>query len=243
MTVTTAGEVAKKKPMTRRATPYRDRLRFERLPAAYCHPERIDALLPEGLPSSLRERLHGSTRLNLRLSALLTRRLELSPLTLKDLSTPEGRFAQLEGQALKDALQTVGAIWQARTIRKIILKAPLRELVERLGRDTHRAALRFVNLAPEPASDRQAISSETPDIDKLMRWIERDGLLAANAWCRHQPAALAERLRLKLPPGSEIDGEPPTRYIDRGPKIVDRVIMMLPAAIGKSTDDMVLTNG
>lgn len=244
MTVTAAGENAESpsmagSTMAPNAKPHRDRLRFERLPAAYCHPERIGAFLPEGLPANYRDRLSGSTRLRLRLSALLTRRFALSSLTLKDLATPEGRFAQLEGTALKDSLRKIGAIWQARNLRKIILKAPLRELVERLGRDNHRAALRFVDLAPEPVSEPDAFSVDAPDIEKLMGWIERDGMIAVNAWCRHQPAALAQRLRLKLPPGPETDDEPPASYLDRGPKIVDRVIMLLPAAVEGSVDKTV----
>jgi hypothetical protein len=222
---------------------HRARLRFERLPAAYCHPERIGAFLPDGLPANFRDRLSRSPRLRLRLSALLTRRLGLSPLTLKDLAAPEGRFAQLEGKALEGALRKIGAIWQARNIRKIILKEPLRELVEHLGRDNHRAALQFVNLAPEPASDRDTFSIETPDIDKLMGLVERDGLIAVNAWCRQQPAALAERLRLKLPPGPETDNEPPARYLERGPKIVDRVVTMLPTAGEDSVDGRMGAHG
>jgi hypothetical protein len=242
MIVASAGESASHK-MTRRATPYRDRLRFERLPAAYCHPERLGVFLPERLPASFRERLSGSPRLRLRLSALLTKRLGLSPLTLSDLATQEGRFAQLEGEALKDALRKIGAIWQARNIRKIILKAPLRELVQHLGQDNHRVALRFVNLAPEPAGDTDMFSVDTPDIQKLMACVERDGLIAVNAWCQRQPAALGERLRLKLPPGPATDREPPARYRDHGPKIVDRVIMLLPAAADNRDNDVVLGDG
>lgn len=235
MTVTAAGTHAED-PMAGSTQPYRDRLRFERLPAAYCHPERLCSLLPQALPTSFRDRLARSARLRLRLSALLTRRFQLSPLESTSLATSAGRFAQLEGAALEDALRKIGAIWQARNIRKIILKAPLRELVERLGRDNHRAALRFIDLTPEPASDRDAFSIETPDIDKLMAWIERDGLLAVNAWCRHQPAPLAERLLLKLPPGPEVDDTPPARYLDCSITIVDRVITSLPVVGRDHTD-------
>ena len=235
--IVTAASKSTLNPITPRATPYRDLLRFERLPAAYCHPERLGTFLPDGLPQDFRDRLSRSTRLRRRLSELLIRRIGLSPLTLKDLATAEGRFVQLEGDALQDALKKVGAIWQARNIRRIILKAPLRELIERLGRDNHRAALRTVNHTPKDASEREAFSPETPDIDELMNWIERDGLLAVNAWCRHQPAALAQRLRLKLPPGPETDGKPATRYLDCGPKIVNRVVMMLPAFNKNRADD------
>ena len=39
--------------------------------------------------------------------------------------------------------------------------------------------------------------------------------------------ALAERLRLKLPPCPEVDEEPPSSHADRGLIIVDRVVMTL----------------
>ncbi|MGI9498694.1 MAG: hypothetical protein ACR2P3_01535, partial [Geminicoccaceae bacterium] len=55
--------------------PHRARLRFEKLPAAYSHPDRIGQLLPDGLPASFRDRLQGSARLRPRLSAVLARRL------------------------------------------------------------------------------------------------------------------------------------------------------------------------
>ncbi|MGI9420100.1 MAG: SctK family type III secretion system sorting platform protein [Geminicoccaceae bacterium] len=209
---------------------YRAQLRFERLPAAYCHPERIARLLPDGLPTTFRDRLQGSERLSHRLSDQLAELFALEPCTSEDLATPEGRFAALEDEELESALRRVGAIWHARTIRKIILAERLRELVVWLGRDNHRAALRFIDLAPEepPGSD-DGSDDDAPDLQVLMGRIERDGLMAVNAWCRHQPAALAERLRLKLPPGPETDDEPPATHIDRGLLIVDRVVMSLPS--------------
>ena len=207
-----------------RAKPCRDWLRFERLPAAYSHPDRIADLLPEGLPTRFRDRLQGSSRLRPRLSALLAKRRALAPCTLQDLATPEGRFVQLEGEDLENALRRIGAIWHARTIRKIILSERLRELIERLGRDNHRAALRFIELAPEDDGEGDG---DAVDVDALMGLIERDSLIAVNAWCRQQPAALGERLRLKLRPCPDVDDEPPASHRDRGVMIVDRVVMTL----------------
>lgn len=201
-------------------TPLRAKLRFERLPAAYCHPGRIGALMPEGLPVIFRDRLQASTRLKLRLSDLITERFQLQACTADDLATPEGRFVQLEGDDLESAVRRIGAIWHAHKIRKIILKDTLRDLIQQLGRDTHRAALRFIDLAPKDDDD-------APDVETLLGWIERDGLIAVNAWCRHQPACLGERLRLKLPPCPDVDDEPPASHRDRGLLIVDRVVMTL----------------
>lgn len=213
-----------------RGGPHRARLRFERLPAAYCHPDRVGKLLPDALPAGFRDRLMSSARLRLRLSSLLARRFALAPCCAGDLATPEGRFVQLEGEDLSSALKRVGAIWHARKIRKIILAEPLRHLIERLGRDNHRAALRYIDLAAEEGTpedgaddDQQAL----PDLEKLLGQIERDGLIAVNAWCHHQSAALAGRLRLKLPPCPEIDDQPPTSHRDRGLMIVDRVVTTL----------------
>ena len=184
----------------------------------------------------------GSSRLRLRLSALLAIRFRLVPCCAGDLETPEARFAKLEGEALKNALKCVGAIWHARSIRQIILAEPLRQLIEGLGRDNHRAALRHIDLAAEDDAaaagngvddDKQA----SAEVDKLLDRIERDGLIAVNAWCHHQPAALAGRLRLKLPPCPEVDDEPPASHQDRGLMIVDRVVKTLPADISEMAND------
>lgn len=204
--------------------PHRSRLRFERLPAAYCHPERLSGLLPDGLPAGFRDRLQGSARLRLRLSTLIARRFALEPVAPDDLATPEGRFVRLDGEDLQNAVRRVGAIWHARALRRVILKDELAKLVEHLGRDNHRAALRFIDLAPENEADDEG---EAPDLDGLMGRIERAGLASVNGWCRHQPAALAARLKLKLPPCPEVDGEPEGGHRCRGPMIVDRVVMML----------------
>lgn len=219
--------------------PHRAQLRFERLPAAYCHPDRIATLLPDGLPVGFRDRLMGSTRLRLRLSSLLARRFRLAPCCAGDLDTPEGRFAQLEGEDLKSALLLAGAIWHARRIRKIILAEPLRHLIERLGRHNHRAALRFIDLAADDDAESAAGDDESalPNVETLLGRIERDGLLAVNAWCHHQPAALAGRLRLKLPPCPEADDQPPASHQDRGLMIVDRVVTTLHAASRDMAND------
>ncbi|MGI9500010.1 MAG: SctK family type III secretion system sorting platform protein [Geminicoccaceae bacterium] len=207
---------------------HRAKLRFERLPSAYTHPERIGSLLPDGLPTNFRDRLMASARSRCRLSALLARHVALPSCMTEDLETPEGRFARLEDEDLENALRRIGAIWHARKIRNLIMAEPLRQLIEQLGRDNHRTALRLIDLSPEddPANgDGEAAS----DVDGLMGWIERDGLIAVNAWCRHQPAALALRLRLKLRPCPEADDEPPARHRDLAVAIVDHVVMTLAA--------------
>lgn len=216
-------------------TSHRARFRFERLPATYCHPDRIGALLPEGLPASFQGRLLGSKRLRARLSSLLIERFQLGPCTADDLTTPEGRFATLEGDELEGLILGIGAVWHARTLRRIILAAELRELIGKLGRDNHKRALRFADLAPEDEGG----GAEMPDIDSLMVMIRQAGVRAINAWSRHQPAALAARLRLKLPPGDEADAEPSEAQQERGLMIVDRVVMSLSA----NPEELVMRDG
>ena len=207
--------------------PLKAMLRFERLPAAYCHPERLQRLLPDGLPVQFRDRLLASKRLRLRLSSLIEARFALDACGPDLLATPAGRFARLEGEALEGALRHVGAIWHARSLRRIILAEPLRQLMDRLGRNIYQAALRGIDLAPDEAPDVTDASETPPDIDRLLDRIERDGLAAVNAWCRQQPAALGARLKLKLRPCPEADGEPTAGHRAYGPIIVDRVSMEL----------------
>ncbi|MGI9506683.1 MAG: SctK family type III secretion system sorting platform protein [Geminicoccaceae bacterium] len=212
--------------------PYRERFRFERLPASYCHAERLRALLPEGLSSCMRDRRLQSPRLRHRLSMLLSERFSLSPLTADDLNTAAGRFARLEGEVLTRALRLAGAIWHAQSLRKIILAEPLRELIERLGRDDYRTALGAIDLSP--AGDN---GDEDIDVDALMARIEQDGLLLINAWCHHQPRALGARLKLKLPPCPAVDDQPPASHCDLGEAVVNRVMTVLLADSNSEGDE------
>lgn len=204
--------------------PHRARLRFERLPAAYCHPDHLAALLPDGLPAGFCAQLQHSVRLRHRLSLLLTRRFSLEPLAQNDLTTPEARFAQLEAADLAQALFLIGAILHARVIRKIILADPLRKLIERLGRDIYRAALRHIDLSPVDDDDQ----NDPADVDALLKRIDRDGLIAVRVWCQHQPAALAGRLKLKLPRCQKDDHVLSVSDPDHGQKIVDHVVRTFP---------------
>ena len=211
---------------------HRERLRFERLQAAYCNGDRLQALLPDSLPSSLRDRLVQSPRLRHRLSTLLSERFAFSPLAADDLNTIAGRFAQLEDEALARALRLAGAIWHAQSLRKIILAEPLHELIERLGRDDYRTALGAIDLSP--AGDN---GDEDIDVDALMARIEQDGLLLINAWCHHQPRALGARLKLKLPPCPAVDDQPPASHCDLGEAVVNRVMTVLLADSNSEGDE------
>ena len=210
--------------------PKRALLRFERLPASYIHPDRLCGCLPAGLPSTYRDRLLEAKRLRLRLSAVLTRRFSLTPCTAEDLDTPEGRFALLEGAALDDAIRRIGAVWNARTIAAVILADCLKELVAWLGRDGYRQALRHVKRAPADV-DRDIIGDK-PDIERLCKTIERDGQYCVHVWCEHQPAFLARRILLKLPPIPEIDNPSLERFQDQGLLITDDVIKEIMADDG-----------
>ncbi len=206
-------------------------LRFERLPSAYGHPERLGACLPSGLPVEVRDQLLSTKRLQPRLSKILMQRFDLRPCTAEGLATLEGRFAQLEGEALSAAIRRIGAIWHARTIAAIILSGCLKELIDRLGQDVYRDTLRHAALAC--TGPDQDIIGERAKIEQLCRNIERDGRHCLEAWCRELPAALGKRLLLKLPPASETDAETFGRFQEQGPVIVDRVMR----EIGDGTGD------
>lgn len=215
--------------------PRREHLRFERLSAAYCHTDRLQALLPEGLSSGFHDRLRQSSRLRPRLSMLLAERLDLASLSRDDLNTPAGRFSLLEGEDLSRALRLAGAIWHAQHLRKIILAEPLRALIERLGRDDYRTALGAIDLSPTKDAEDD-VDDEVIGVETLMAGIEQDGLLLINAWCRRQPDALAARLKLKLPPCPAVDDEPPALHRDHGEAIVDRVMAVLLSARSSGGD-------
>lgn len=210
---------------TSKVGPKRSRLRFEHLPAAYVHPERLGECLPPNLPVRFRDQLLDSPRLQQRLSQALKRRFAIKPCAFEDLDTPEGRFAQAEGDALQGAIRRIGAIWHGRTIRAIILASTLKQLIAWLGRDVHREALCNVNLAG--AELDETILGNDPDIGILCQSIESDGQRCLDMWCRQQPAFLAARLSLKLPPIEDIGVERSAAFRDQGVLIADRVIMSM----------------
>ena len=207
--------------------PKRALLRFERLPAVYIHPERLSRCLPANLSVTYRDRLLRDRRLRLRLSDILTRRFGLPPCVEEELDTPEGRFAQLEGMDLGIVIRRIGAMWHARTIAAIILKDAVRQLVSWLGRGGYRSALRHVRYAR--ADVIPDVVGDQPNIELLCRSIERDGEHCVSAWCRHQPAFLAERLLLKLPPLEELDDQSLEQIQEQGLLIADRVMMEIMA--------------
>lgn len=205
-------------------------LRFERLPATYIHPDRLSGCLPANLPAKYRDRLLHAKRLRSRLSIVLTERFSLAPCVAEDLDTPEGRFARLEGTDLVEAIRRIGAMWHARTIAAIILADSVRELIAWLGRDGYRSALRHVKRAS--ADVNNDVVGEKPNIELLCQMIERDGERCVHVWCEHQPAFLAERLLLKLPPMAEIDDPSLEQFQDQGLLTTDRVIMEIMADDG-----------
>ncbi len=205
-------------------------LRFERLPSAYAHPERLGACFPPGLPVELREKLLNSKRLQRRLSNHLRQHFDLRPCIAEDLATPEGRFVQLEGEALRAAIRQIGAIYHARTIAAIILAGPLKELIDWLGRDVYRKALRHAVLAPIGTDGD--ITGGQAQIEQLCRQIERDGQRCIEAWCRKLPASLGNRLLLKLLPApADGDGDVDP-FSEQGLAIVDRVMREMGDGIG-----------
>lgn len=207
--------------------PKRALLRFERLPAAYIHMHRLGDCLPGDLSAEYRDQLLQSKRLQLRLSGVLKKRFRLPPCVAEDLDTPEGRFAQLEGAALDGAIRRIGAVWHARSIAAIILADSLKELIAWLGRDGYRQALRHVSFASEVVDEE--VIGDKPNIELLCQMIERDGQRCVNAWCDQQPAFLARRLLLKLPPLADIDEQSLEQFQDQGLMIADRVIMEIMA--------------
>jgi hypothetical protein len=151
------------------------------------------------------------------------RRFGLPPCVAEDLDTPEGRLAQLEGADLGRAVRRIGAVWHARTIAAIIIADSLKELISWLGREGYRGALRHVKLATADV-DHDVIGEDKPNIEMLCEMIERDGQHCVHAWCHHQPAFLAKRLLLKMPPMVEIDDQSLEQFREQGLLIADRVM-------------------
>jgi hypothetical protein len=67
-----------------------------------------------------------------------------------------------------------------------------------------------------------ARAQELPAIEGIGARSIEDGLRCVAAWTRAQPAALGQRVRLKLAAHPALDEPPPAPFMDVGPPIVRR---------------------
>lgn len=189
---------------------------FRSQPAAYAHPRRIvrafDGLINDDIASELLQ----EERFRDRLSTLLVKAYALSDEIGADPLSESGRPLVLAARAdLMDWVRRFGAVYWARAIAGVIESSAVVALKEVLGDDTYAAALAHRALA---GPDRRLPEHETLDAA-----ITSAGLRCLAGWCSIQPAWIAQRIRLKVPDGTELDEPVVAPFDQAGPRIVDGV--------------------
>lgn len=179
---------------------FRAALVFNRRPAAYIAPERLAADEPS-LPVEAWRRLLGAPRLSARLSRRILARYGLAGRELWEFVPRRRRLALFDASALRQVALRAGALLHASAIRRIVLRDRVIAVRTLLGEDGHAFAVKrapFLGLPlrlPEPA-DPAAV-------------LEKDGMSCLAAWLRREPEALAQRVRLRFPPGTALDAPVP----------------------------------
>lgn len=186
---------------------------FMRRPAAFIEAARLAACFSNELRPELCARLREASRLQDRLSTLITKHYALPvPVAPEAVSEIDRKVALLPTPRLADLIRRSGAMYWANAIANVVLADEVRLLHEQLGE----ALCAFARTKRELSGPGVAFA---PLAQAPARVVE-DGERCLSAWCQSQPEAVAARVRLKFAPGPDIDGAPPGPFAELGPAIV-----------------------
>lgn len=170
-------------------------LAFERLEIGEIHPDRTLDYLPNGLSLEARKRLVNAARLRGRLDDLAGRKLDLAPIAWDDFQRPGPCLALLDVEQLKRAGHLAAATLEGHACRRLVFKEERQRLDALLPEGSFGFIIRHLDLAwPRlmPAT-----------LDQLVTRIETLGEQLLGLFRNHLRPALADRLRLKLPQGTD----------------------------------------
>jgi hypothetical protein len=177
-------------------------LAFNLVPAAYAHPQRLaNEEASSGLPAATWRRLLACERLAGRLSQRLLARLDAAGPPCWDFGPPLRRLALLPSSELARVARFVGAYLHAGAVRSVIARTPLMALRAAIGEDAYAFAVKRAPFlkAPPPRP-------RPPDIVEA---VLRDGERCLAGWLEGEPRSVAERVRLRFPPGGGLDAPDP----------------------------------
>lgn len=198
-----------------RASALTDWQTFMRQPAAYIDAARLAACLDNQLSAELCGRLQGAGRLRDRLSALIKIHYALAaPVEEDAVGELDRNIALSPFERLAGVVRRAGAIYWANAIANVLLAEKVSQLHEQLGEAVCAFALANRDFSGpdevlEPLADAGARVTEA-------------GERCFAAWCQSLSAAVAARVRLKLPPRQGLDGAPGIPFAEIGPSIVRR---------------------
>ncbi len=183
--------------------------------AVYIDAARLAACFDDEFSPELAERLRGASRLQGRLSDLISKRYALAAPVAEDAITDIDRRISLSPvERLVDLIRRAGAIYWANAIANVVLAEEVRWLHEQLGE-----ALCAFALANRDLSRSGEVLEPLKGASE--RAIE-DGKRCFAAWCQSLPVAVGARVWLKLPTTWELDGGLAEPFAEIGPSIVRR---------------------
>lgn len=182
-------------------------------PAAYTHPTRLAACFDGRISVRLCERLRDASRLQERLSAIISNFYMLAaPVGAEAVSPLDQKVALLPVEQTEEMIRRAGAVYWANAIANVVRAEEVRWLRSRLGEALCTFALANRHLSgPQDKLDL---------VDGADAQIAEDGVRCLGAWCQSQPVAIGGRVRLKSPPGPALDDIAPSSFTDIGPAII-----------------------
>jgi len=185
---------------------------FMAWPASYIHAERLDHCFANGFGRELCGRLRASRRLRDRLSEFIAEQHALAaPVAVDVCDDLDRAIALSSGERLFDIARRCGAIYWARTIAGVVRPAE----VAALHREIDEALCGFALMHRDLAG-----AQELTTIEGIGTLSVEDGLRCIAAWTEAQPAAVGQRVRLKVAAHPALDDPPSAPYVDIGPSIV-----------------------
>lgn len=185
---------------------------FMAWPASYIDAGRLDHCFANRFGHELCDRLRVSRRLRDRLSAIVADHHALAASVTADVCDDRDRAIALSSaERLLDIARRCGAIYWAHAIAGVVRPAE----VVALHREIDEALCSFALMHRD-----LAIAQELPIIEGIGPRSVEDGLRCIAAWTRAQPAAVGQRVRLKLAAHPALDDPPAAPFVDIGPSLV-----------------------
>jgi hypothetical protein len=182
-------------------------------PASYIDLARLAACFDGRISVSVCERLRGASRLQDRLSNIISDFYALAaPVAAAALGQVDQQVALLPVARTSDLVRRAGAVYWAAAIANMVRAEEVRWLRDKLWETRCTLALANRNLAGPPR--------KLEPVDGADVRIAEDGMRCLGAWCQSQPDAVSGRVRLKSAAHPALDDGAQTPFDEIGPAII-----------------------
>jgi hypothetical protein len=182
-------------------------------PSVYIDVTRLAACFGGGVRNELCERLRAADRFHSRLSAMIAEFYRLAAPVSPDAAPPaDQKVALVTSGNTRGLIRRAGAVYWANAIANAVRAEEVRWLRARLGEALYAFALANRALSGTPA--KMGLT------DEMDARITEDGMRCLGAWCRSQPEAISERVRLKSPASAALDDSADDPFKEIGPAII-----------------------